>query len=53
MPLSEIFFGWLSGFLPTDTVSTPFARFASTCSQSALSGSVKARVKLPYDRSYA
>ena len=48
-----IFRGCTSGFFGTITCSTPFFRSALTFSASVPSGSVNARLKLPYERSLA
>jgi hypothetical protein len=45
--------GWTSGFLGTTTCRTPFFSSALTFSPSVPSGSVNARLKLPYERSLA
>jgi hypothetical protein len=51
--LIVIFRGCTSGFFGTITCSTPFLRSAFTFSPSVPSGSVNARLKLPYERSLA
>ena len=48
-----IFRGCTSGFLGTITCNTPFFSSALTFSPSVPSGSVNARLKLPYERSLA
>jgi hypothetical protein len=49
--LMATFFGCASGFFGTKIERTPSFKFACTFSPSMPSGSVKARVKLPYERS--
>ena len=51
--LIVIFFGCTSGFFGTITCNTPFFSSAFTFSASVPSGSVNARLKLPYERSLA